>query len=317
MKKSKQKLIAIVGPTASGKSDLAVFLAKKFNGEIISADSRQVYKYMDIGTGKITKKEMGGIPHHMLDVAHPIRQFTVAQFKKKTEKIIKDIQGRGKVPILAGGTGFYIDAVVYDIEFPKVKANTELRKKLRSYTTEELFKMLKKKDSRRAKTIQKGNKRRLIRALEIIEELGEVPQIDIHNYKSKYDVLIIGIKIDKELLHERIEKRLDARFGQGMIAEVKKLREEIGVSWRRLEKFGLEYRWIALYLQDKISKDEMREGLYRDIKRYARRQMVWFKRNPDIKWVEFKGNKKSASASLMRDGQLRNEAEYLATEFLE
>lgn len=301
----KDKLLVIVGPTASGKSDLAVFLAKKFNGEVISADSRQVYKYMDIGTGKVTKKEMGGIPHYMLDVAHPSRQFTVAQYKKKTEKIIRDIQKRGKLPILVGGTGFYIDSVVYNLEFPEVKANKELRNKLRNKSAEELFEILKRKDPRRAKTIEAKNKRRLIRALEIIEETGKPVPETSNKIQATRDTLIIGIKVDKELLHERIEKRLYARLRQGMIAEVKKLREDVGVSWRRLENFGLEYRWIARYLRGKVSKEEMREELARDIKRYARRQMVWFKRNKNIKWITLENKK-----------QLQKEAEDLVKIFV-
>jgi len=298
------KLIVIVGPTASGKSDLAVFLARKFNGEIISADSRQVYKYMDIGTGKITKKETKGIPHYMLDVAHPSRQFTVAQFKKRGKKIIADIQKRNKLPILVGGTGFYIDSVVYNIDFPKVKANPLLRSMLRNKTTEELFEMLKRKDPRRAKTIERKNKRRLIRALEIIDATGKpVPSIGLPGnpmLESSYDLLIIGIKIEKERLHKRIEKQLDARLRQGMIAEVKKLREKIGVSWKRLENFGLEYRWIARYLQKKITKEKMHEELVCDIKRYSKRQMTWFKRDKGIHWIALENKK-----------QLQEEAEKL------
>ena len=308
----KNKLLVILGPTASGKSDLAVYLAKKFNGEIISADSRQVYKYMDIGTGKVTKKEMDGVPHHMLDVAHPSRQFTVAQYKKKADKIIHDIQKRGKLPILVGGTGFYIDSVVYNIEFPQIKVNKELRRRLEKLSAEELFKMLKKKDPKRAKTIEAKNKRRLIRALEIIEELGKVPETG-DKRQARWDTLMIGIKVEKELLHKRIEKRLDVRLrqgpsassGQDMVAEVKKLRKEYGVSWERLENFGLEYRWIARFLQREINKEDMREELARDIKRYARRQMVWFKRNKDINWIELESKK-----------QLQKEAEGLVLKFL-
>ncbi|MEX0877363.1 MAG: tRNA (adenosine(37)-N6)-dimethylallyltransferase MiaA [Candidatus Spechtbacterales bacterium] len=341
------KLIVIVGPTASGKSDLAVFLAlrlssvqarKKYGiegAEIISADSRQVYKYMNIGTGKITKKEMKGIPHYMLDVAHPSRQFTVAQYKKSVEKIIRDIQKRGKVPILVGGTGFYIDSVVYDMDFPEVKANKKLRHKLEKLSAEELFEILKKKDAKRAKTIESKNKRRLIRALEIVEELGKVPENNYLTYfhgrgnMSDSNTLIIGIKVEKELLHKRIEKRLDARLnegpstgsGQDMIEEVRKLREEVGVSWKRLENFGLEYRWIAKFLQDKISKEEMQEELARDIKRYARRQMVWFKRNKDIKWIELESKKQSRpqssrGSSIPNVLGLEEEAEKLINNFL-
>lgn len=292
------KLIVIVGPTSSGKSDLGIFLAQKYNGEIISADSRQVYKYMDIGTGKITKKEtqwqdrrgvMHTTPHYMLDVAHPSRQFSVVQYQKKAQKAIRDIQRRGKLPILVGGTGFYIQAVVDGIVFPQVPANKNLRTYLRKSSAEELFKKLQKLDPRRAASIESKNKRRLIRALEIIEATGKpVPSTSKAETVPAFDVLIVGIDVPREKLNEKIKLRLKKRLKQGMIREVKNLREKYHVSWERLENFGLEYRWVARYLQKKISKAEMEEKLYRDIKNYAKRQMTWFKRDKRIRWVKNK-----------------------------
>ena len=265
--KRKNKLLIILGPTASGKSDLAVFLAKKYNGEIISADSRQVYTWMDIGTGKITKREMKGIPHHMLDVAHPSRQFTVVQYQKKSLKIIRDIQRRGKLPILVGGTGLYIQAVVDGTVFPGVPPNRMLRSKLRNKSTAELFQKLQKLDPRRALSIESKNKRRLIRALEIIEATGKpVPRLANSKQQTMNNVLILGIKISREELNKKIKLRLKKRLKQRMIKEVKNLHEKYRVSWRGLEKFGLEYVWIARYLQNKISKEKMEEKLYRDIK---------------------------------------------------
>ena len=166
--KNHKKLVVIVGPNASGKSDLAVKLAKKFNGEVVSADSRQVYKGMDIGTGKITKEEMQGIPHYLLDVASPKRRFSVAQYQKKAIEAIKKIQKKGKLPILCGGTGFYVQAVVDGLVFPKVKPDWKLRKKLEQKSAKGLYEYLKKLDPERAKTIEKDNKRRLIRAIEIV-----------------------------------------------------------------------------------------------------------------------------------------------------
>ncbi|MDX1535942.1 MAG: tRNA (adenosine(37)-N6)-dimethylallyltransferase MiaA [Candidatus Spechtbacterales bacterium] len=299
----KKKLIAIVGPTASGKTDLAVYIAKKFNGEVVSADSRQVYKWMDIGTGKATKEEMDGIPHYLLDVVHPKEQFTVAEFKEQAADAIKKIYKKNKLPIIAGGTGFYIQAVVDDINFPEVPPNQDLRKELDKYSTEKLFKILRKKDPRRAKTIQKENKRRLIRALEIIEETGNWVPVITKN--TPYDLLIIGIKMPREKLDKRIKIRLDARFDEGMVKEVKNLHKKKKVSWKRLENFGLEYRWIARYLQDKISEEEMKEELYKDIKRYARRQMTWFKRDKRINWLELKTKDK-----------LQKEADSLVEKFL-
>lgn len=283
------KLIVVVGPTASGKSDLAVFLAKKYNGEIVSADSRQVYTWMDIGTGKITKREMKNIPHYMLDVAHPSRQFTVVQYQKKTLKIIHDIQQRGKLPILVGGTGLYIQAVVDGTIFPEVPPNHMLRSKLHNIPADVLFQKLQKLDPRRALSIESKNKRRLIRALEIIEATGKpVPRLANSKQQTMNNVLILGIKISREELNKKIKLRLKKRLRQGMFAEVKNLREKYHVSWKRLENFGLEYRWTARYLQNKISKEKMKEKLYQDIKNYAKRQMTWFKRDKRIRWIKDK-----------------------------
>lgn len=280
--KNHKKLVVIVGPNASGKSDLAVKLAKKFNGEVVSADSRQVYKGMDIGTGKITKEEMQGIPHYLLDVASPKRRFSVAQYQKKAIEAIKKIQRKGKLPILCGGTGFYVQAVVDGLVFPKVKPDWKLRKKLEQKSAKELYKYLKKLDPERAKTIEKDNKRRLIRAIEIVLKTGKpVPKL---KKQKLFDVLMIGIKRDKKELKERIRKRLLKRLKQGMIEEVKKLKES-GLSWKRLEEFGLEYRWIARYLQGKIDYQEMIKKLQKDIEDFAKRQMTWFKRDKRIKWI--------------------------------
>ncbi len=281
--KKHNKLLVIVGPNASGKSDLAVKLAKKFNGEVVSADSRQVYKGMNIGTGKITKKEMQGIPHHLLDIASPKRRFSVAQFQKKAIETIKKIQKKGKLPILCGGTGFYIQAVVEGIVIPEVKPDWALRKKLEKKTCEQLYQQLKKLDPRRAKTIDKKNKRRLIRAIEII--LKTKKRIPSLKKRVIFDTLIIGIKRDKEELKKRIKKRLLRRLKEGMIEEVKNLHKS-GVSWKRLEELGLEYRYIALYLQGKLDYKEMVAQLQKAIENYAKRQMTWFKRDKRILWVK-------------------------------
>jgi len=280
--KQHNKLIVIVGPNASGKSDLAVKLAKKFNGEVVSADSRQVYKGMDIGTGKITKEEMQGIPHHLLDIASPKRRFSVAQFQKKAIETIKKIQKKGKLPILCGGTGFYIQSVVDGIAIPEVKPDWALRKKLEKKTCEQLYQQLKKLDPRRAKTIDRKNKRRLIRAIEIVLKTKKrVPPL---KNRVMFDTLIIGIKRDKEELKKRIRKRLLRRLKEGMIEEVKSLHKS-GVSWKRLEELGLEYRYIAFYLQGKLDYKEMVSQLQKAIENYAKRQMTWFKRDKRILWI--------------------------------
>jgi tRNA dimethylallyltransferase len=278
-----------LGPTASGKSDLAVRLAKKFSayggGEIISADSRQVYKGLNIGSGKITEKEMTGVPHHLLDVASPKKIFTVSQYQKLGEKAIKDILKRGKLPIICGGAGFYIDALVSGLKLPEVPPQKELRKKLEKESAQSLFKKLKKLDPRRAKTIDRFNKRRLIRALEII--LTTKKPIPLHTImcdSMRYDVLKIGIKKEPEELKKMIRKRLVKRLKQGMIEEVKNLRER-GLSWKRLDDFGLEYRYVSRYLRKLISKAEMSELIEKESWRYAKRQMTWFKRDKKIIWI--------------------------------
>jgi len=269
------KIIVVCGPTATGKSDRAVELARLYNGEIISADSRQVYRGLNIGSGKITTKEMRGVPHYMLDVASPLRTYSVARFQKKAQVHIADILKRGKVPIICGGTGFYIDAIIFNTEFPKVTSDALLRKKLEQKSVEELFKVLQKKDSRRAKIIDKHNKVRLVRALEIIATLGKVPKL---SEKLMYDVERVYLDFPDDVLKERIHVRLLKRMKQGMLAEAKRLHAN-GMSWKRMEKLGLEYRFLALVLQKKMTKVEFAAELELAIWHYAKRQRTWFKKS--------------------------------------
>jgi len=278
----KPKIIVVCGPTATGKSDLAVSIAKEVGGEIISADSRQIYKDLNIGSGKITKKEMRGVPHYMLDIVSAKSTFTVAQFKKKGEKIIQDILKRGKVPIIAGGTGFYIDALVYGITYPEVKPNKELRKELEEKSLEELQVILKKKDKKRYDVIDLDNKVRLVRAIEIIDVLGKVPE---PIREEKYNPIFIGLDYSDEILKKRIHDRLLKRMRNGMKKEVEDLHNS-GVSWKRLESLGLEYRYLALFLQNKIPKEEMISELENKIWQFAKRQRTWFKRNKHIYWYD-------------------------------
>ena len=277
------KIVVILGPTASGKTDLSIKLAKKYNGEVISADSRQVYKGMDIGSGKITKKEMAGIPHYLLDVANPKRRFTVAQYQKLALKAIKNIQRKNKLPILVGGTGFYIQSVVDGTVIPEVKPNWELRKKLGKIALPELVKRLANLDPVRARVIDQNNPRRVIRALEIALVTGKaVPQ---PSFKGQFDTLQIGIKKSPEELKKLINKRLLKRLKtNAMINEVKKLHKNL--SWKRLEEFGLEYRFVAQYLQNKITKEEMISSIQIESEHFAKRQMTWFKRDKKIHWIK-------------------------------
>ena len=279
----KLKVVVILGQTATGKSDLAVKIAKKVGGEVISADSRQVYRGLNLGTGKITKKEMCGVPHFLLDVANAKKKFTVAQYKKLADKKIKEIISRGKIPIICGGTGFYIDAVVNGIIFPEVPPNNKLRKILDKKTASQLFEILKKLDKVRAKNIDSKNKVRLIRAIEITKALGKVPKISVS--KPEYNFLKIGLYLPSEILKRKIEKRLLIRIKFGMLKEIKNLHKN-GLSWKRMEELGLEYRYVAFYLQNKITKEKMLKKLNSEICKYAKRQMTYFKRDKEIKWFD-------------------------------
>lgn len=282
---SPNKLVVILGPTASGKSDLAIKLAKLFNGEIVSADSRQVYRGMDIGSGKVPRDKnrdtntqdeayySDGIRHYLLDVADPQEYFSVVQYQELALKAINDIFKKGKLPILCGGTGLYISAIIEGWQFPHVPPNYQLREELEKLNTNELFEKLVKLDPQRAATIDKNNRRRLIRALEILSQQNTITPLQKN--PPPWDILILGIKKDKEELKKLIKLRLEKRLKEGMIKEVEKLKEN-GVSSKRLEDFGLEYRWINRYLEKKISYEEMVDSLYKDICHYTKRQMTWF-----------------------------------------
>ncbi len=285
-----RKMLVIVGPTAVGKSSLAVSLAKRYHGEVISADSRQVYTNLDIGTGKIIKKEMQGVSHHLLDVADPKKQFSVAKYQKLARVKLEQIFSRGKLPIIVGGTGLYIQAIVNDVVFPEVPPNHNLRKRLEKKTKVELFSMLKKLDARRAKTIDALNPRRLIRAIEIAVALGKIPPYP-NAPREDIDVLFIGLTLSPDEVKRKIAIRLFARIGEQMIEEVRRLHRR-GLSWKRMEELGLEYRYISRYLRGLLSKEEMIGKLQTEIWQYAKRQMTWFKREKGIAW--FKANEKRA-----------------------
>lgn len=286
-----------MGPTASGKSSLAIKLAKKFKGEIISADSRQVYRGMDIGTGKISKKEQRLVPHYLMDVANPKKQFTVSDFKKLGAQAIERIKKKHKLPFIVGGTAFYIYSLIDDWQIPEVAPNKKLRNTLRNKSTRELFAMLQKLDPRRAANIDSRNPARLSRAIEIVKTTGRpVPSLSSPtpigdlNKDSRFrgndtKVLLLGIRKDQNELYKLIDKRLEERLRSGMVAEVKKLHKS-GLSWNKLESFGLEYRFVSLYLQNKLSYRKMVDQLKSAIHKFSKRQNTWFKRDTRIHWIK-------------------------------
>ena len=314
--KNSNKIIVILGPTSSGKTSLAVKLAYKFNGEIVSADSRQVYRGMDVGTGKdldeyeleVRSKKLEvrsdkkreifkiiKIPYHLIDVVSPKTEFSLAKYQRLAYKAIDDILARGKLPIIVGGTGLYLQAVVDNYNLSKIKPNKKLRERLEKLGAEKLFKKLQelnKKFADRLNESERKNKRRLIRYIEICGKATEC--LARHSVAgANYDFLLIGLTWPREVLRERIYKRLIERLEkEDMIGEVERLHKQ-GVTWKRLESFGLEYKYIALYLRKKLSYKEMVEKLNIAIRQFAKRQMTWFRRwerqGSKIYWVKDRG----------------------------
>ncbi len=298
-------LIVILGPTACGKSSLGIELAKKYNGEIVSADSRQVYRGLDIGSGKVTKKEQKMVKHHLLDIIDPPKRmttrvrhggyFTLADFKKRADTTIADIWKRGKIPFLVGGSALYIQAVIDNYSIPEGDVDFELRKKLEEEDIKKLLKTLENVDSVSYGKIDHANKRRIVRALEVYYATGKPFSFFQKRGDSAYEPLLIGIDMPREKLYVRIDMRVDSRVKRGMIREVERLRKN-GVSIDWLKSLGLEYRAISEYLichpersegsrGSKRAKSEMIQKLTYAIHHFARRQMVWFRKEKRIHWV--------------------------------
>ncbi|PIT94205.1 tRNA (adenosine(37)-N6)-dimethylallyltransferase MiaA [Candidatus Falkowbacteria bacterium CG10_big_fil_rev_8_21_14_0_10_43_11] len=298
-----KKLLVILGPTATGKTKLAVKLARKFNGEIMSADSRQVYRGMDIGTGKdlqdytlrvkksikskVHKVNAEKIPYHLIDIVSPKTNFNLAKYQKLAYQAIDDILQRGKLPILTGGTGLYLQAVVEGYNLGGAKPDKKLRASLEKKSAAELRKTLKRLDPQ-FKT-QLDNKRYLIRYIEMVKRTKLPLKKLLTASGGKYECLILGIDLPREEINRRIDRRLLERIErEGMIEEVKRLHQE-GVNWKRLENFGLEYKFVSQYLQGKLARDEMIEKLAIAIRQFAKRQMAWFRRwerqGRKIEWV--------------------------------
>ena len=298
-------LIVILGPTAAGKSNLGVALASAFKGEIISADSRQVYKDLDIGTGKIRKQEMRGITHHLLDISSPRKPYTVSTWKREALGAIDRIRKKGKIPFLVGGSPLYLYALVDQWSIPEVKPDAKLRKRLARLSPSVLLAKLRELDPERADSIEPKNKRRIIRAIEIVTKTKR-PVPSLNKTPLPYPVLFIGITRSQKILSARIAKRLDAMIKHGLLKEVQKLKAQ-GLSWKRINELGFEYRYAAAYLRKKCltgakfgkavgladgakadtsSREEMRRNIQKATEDFVRRQMSWFKKDPRIHWLK-------------------------------
>ena len=284
------RVIAVVGATASGKTSYAIELAKKINGEIISADSRLVYKGMDIGTAKPTIDEMQEIPHYMIDVVEPEYNYSVGLYVKEAKKHITNIISRGKVPIVVGGTGLYFRVLLENYDLPDVKPDYELRKELSSYSYEELLEMLTKLDEKAANSVEKNDKKKLIRYIEIIKLAGK-PLDLVRGVKEKeFNVEWVGLNFPREILYDRINKRVDLMIEQGLIDETKKLLQKHGRISNITDTIG--YREVLSYLDGELSLDEAKDKLKQNTRNYAKRQLTWFRKNEQINWNCYPDRKK-------------------------
>ena len=290
MKKLKQKVIIICGPTASGKTDLSINIAEKINGEIVSADSMQIYKDMDIGTAKPSMEERKKIEHYMIDIINPDERYSVADFKCEAMKCIEKIVKKGKVPIVVGGTGLYIDSIYYGIEYNEIKTDLVYREKLEEIAKKEGLEKLYEKaleiDPIAIKKISKNDKKRIIRVLEIYHETGKTKteqEAESIKKEKQYDYKIIAIDMDRKQLYERINKRVDMMIDQGLIEEVEKILKKYNTFPTAMQ--GLGYKEVVKYINNEYTKEEMIEKIKMESRRYAKRQITWFKRNKDIIWL--------------------------------
>lgn len=287
----KPKVIVIAGPTASGKSNLAIELAKKIGGEIISADSMQIYKEMDIGTAKVSKEEMQGIKHYMIDFVPPNKRYSVSAYKKEAENCICEILKRAKVPIICGGTGLYINSLIYGIEFAEEEIDEAYRNTLNEIAEKEgletLYNRAVKIDPEAMKKISRNDKKRIIRVLEIYHKTGKTKtDQDLESRKNevKYDYKVFAINMNREILYNRINKRVDIMIEKGLIDEVKSIIKKYDEFPTAMQ--GLGYKEVVEYLQGNITKEEMIEKIKMETRRYAKRQITWFKKNKETNWLE-------------------------------
>ncbi len=287
----KQKVIVICGPTASGKTALSIELAKKINGEIVSADSMQIYKEMDIGSAKPTKEEMQGIKHYLIDFVRPDKRYSVANYKKDAKEKIKEILDKNKIPIIVGGTGLYIDSLIYEIDYSLVNLDEEYRKKLEKIAKEEGLEKLYNKaceiDKIAMEKISPNDQKRIIRVLEIYHDTGKTKtqqEIESRKKEVEYDYHVFAITMDREVLYQRINKRVDIMIEKGLIKEVEHMLNKYKEFPTAMQ--GLGYKETKEYLENKITKEEMIEKIKMETRRYAKRQLTWFKKNKDTIWLD-------------------------------
>lgn len=284
------KVIAVVGATASGKTSYAIDLARKIGGEIISADSRLVYKGMDIGTAKPTIEEMQGIPHYMIDVVEPEFNYSAGLYAKEAKRCIEDIVSRGKVPIVVGGTGLYYRVLLENYDLPDVKPDYELRENLCKYSCEELLEMLLNLDEKAGNSVEKNDKKKLIRYIEIIKLTGKPLDLARGKRDKEFDVEWIGLNFPREILYDRINKRVDQMIELGLVEETQELLEKHGRISNITDTIG--YREIISYLDGELSLDDAKDKLKQNTRNYAKRQLTWFRKNEAIKWNCYPERKK-------------------------
>ncbi|WP_352417905.1 tRNA (adenosine(37)-N6)-dimethylallyltransferase MiaA [Proteiniborus sp.] len=292
MNDNRPSIVIIAGPTAVGKTSISIKVAKKINGEIISADSMQIYRHMDIGTAKITKAEMDGIKHYLIDEVDPDENFTVSDFQAKANEYILQILNKKKIPIIVGGTGLYINSLVYDLDFTKAISNWELRNKYsemaQKHGNQYIFNELKEVDIESANRIHINDTKRIIRALEIFHETGKPMSYfykDFRKENDKYNVVFLGITMDRDKLYERINRRVNIMIESGLIEEIKKLLD-MGYNEDLVSMQGLGYKEIIRYIKGNLTLAQAIEILKRDSRRFAKRQLTWFRRNENIKWIK-------------------------------
>ncbi|MBR5318298.1 MAG: tRNA (adenosine(37)-N6)-dimethylallyltransferase MiaA [Peptococcaceae bacterium] len=291
----KKPLVILVGPTAVGKTAASIGLAKALNGEIISGDSMQIFRGLDIGTAKITAEEMDGVPHHMIDIKEPWESFSAAEFKDSVDGLIEDICQRGKLPIIVGGTGFYINGVLYEYHFGEADTDEAYRQELTAYLEqngkEALWTLLEAKDPKSAERLHANDVKRVMRALEVLHVTG-VPaserQNEVDKQTMRYEAVYLGLSLPRDVLYDRINHRVDLMMEQGLEQEVRRALEA-GVPQDALSMTSLGYRQMIQYCNGEISLEKAVELIKRDTRHFAKRQMTWFRHDPNIQWVDKHG----------------------------